>query len=123
MGWFLYVVSIVFVVIGAVLILYTDSFRTWLGSVLDKRSIRPLGVIPLIFGILMIISAAWSEVFWLILILGVLILAKGIYLVFGSREHIDRATAWWFGNASDRLHRFCGLILVILGATILSWVG
>jgi hypothetical protein len=70
----------------------------------------------------MVISAAWSEIFWLILILGVLILAGGVYLLFGSRERIDTATTWWVEEVSDRSYRFCGLVLVVLGTAMFSWI-
>jgi len=122
MVWFLYVVSILFVVLGAVLVLYTDWIRKSMKSGLGKKNTRLLGLIPLVFGILMVISAAWSEVFWLILIIGVIILAGGAYLLFGSKEKLDTAITWWLGKASDRSYRFWGLILIILGIALLSWI-
>lgn len=122
MVWFLYLVSILFVAIGAVFILYTDWIRKSLRGVLEKKNIRLLSPIPLVFGILMIISAGWSEVFWLILLLGLIALAKGLYLLFSPRNQIDMVISWWFEKASDQLYRFWGLISLVLGIALLSWI-
>jgi hypothetical protein len=122
MTWFLYLVSIVLVVIGGVIILWTDWTRETLKGVLARKSIRLLGLIPLVFGILLVISSGWSEIFWLVFLLGLIALAKGAYLLFGSREQIDTATSWWLDKASDQLHRLSGLISLVLGMALLSWI-
>ena len=122
MGWFLYGVSVIFVVIGACVVLYTDWVRGRITWVLGHRQSHLFGLIPLIFGVLMAISAAWSEVFWLVLILGLIALAKGLYLLFARRSQIRVLAAWLAGRPSDQVVRFGGLIMVVLGTTLLSWI-
>ena len=122
MVWFLYGASIFFVVIGAGVILYTDWIREWTKRALGHKNIHILGLIPLIFGVLMVISAAWSEVFWLVLILGLIALAKGLYLLFAKREQVRLLAAWLMDKPSDQVLRLGGLIMVVLGTTLLSWI-
>jgi len=122
MTWFLYLVSVVLVVVGVVLVLYTDWMRESLKAVLFQKRFRFLSSIPLAFGILLIISAGWSEIFWLVFLLGVIALAKGLYLLFGSRVNIERALHWWLDKASNQLYRLSGVISLVLGMALLSWV-
>lgn len=122
MTWFLYLVSIVFVVIGAVLILYTDWTRKSLEGLVAKKNFRLLGLVPLVFGILLIISAGWSEIFWLVFLLGLIALAKGVYLLLGPKDQMGTAITWWLGKASDQLYRLSGVICLVLGTALLSWI-
>jgi len=122
MAWFLYLVSILWVIMGAVFVLYTDWTRKFLKGMLMTKNVRVLGLIPLVFGILVAISAGWSEVFLLIFLLGLIIAAKGFYLLFGPRKQIDLIISWWLDKASDQLYRFWGLIVLVLGIALLSWI-
>jgi len=122
MAWFLYLVSILWVVMGAVFVLYTDWTRKFLKGMFETKNVRVLGLIPLVFGILMVISAGWSEIFLLIFLLGLIAMAKGFYLLFGPRKQTDLIISWWLDKASDQLYRFCGLIVLVLGIALLSWI-
>ncbi|NIQ38403.1 MAG: hypothetical protein GTN81_07435 [Proteobacteria bacterium] len=122
MGWFLYVMSILWVVFGTVSILYTDWLREFLKEHLENKNPRFLSPIPLVLGILLVISAGWSEIFWLVFLLGLLAVAKGLYLLVGPRGQIDMVVAWWSGEASERLYRFSGIIALVLGIALLSWI-
>jgi uncharacterized protein YjeT (DUF2065 family) len=122
MVWFLYAASVVFVVIGAFVVLYTDWARAWIKRVLGHKQTHLFGLIPLVFGVLMIISAAWSEVFWLVLILGLIALAKGLYLLFARRGQIRLLAGWLTDRPSDQVLRLGGLIMVVLGTTLFSWI-
>jgi uncharacterized protein YjeT (DUF2065 family) len=122
MVWFLYGASVLFVVLGAFVVLYTDWAQAWMKRVLGHKHTHLFGLIPLVFGVLMAISAAWSEVFWLVLILGLIALAKGLYLLFARREQVRVLAAWLMDEPSDQVLRLGGLIMVVLGTTLLSWI-
>lgn len=122
MAWFLYLISIIWVILGSVLVLYTDRSRGFLKGLVKKRDFRVLGPVPLGFGVLLVISAGWSEVFWLIFLLGLIAVAKGLYLLFGPRSQVQTLITWWCEEASDQLYRFCGLICLVLGIALLSWI-
>ncbi len=122
MAWFLYLVSIIWIVMGTVLVLYTEWVRKSLKERLEKTNYRFLSPIPLVFGILLVISAGWCEVFWLIFLLGLIGVAKGLYLFLAPKSQIDMVLSWWFDEASDRVYRFTGLICLVLGIALLSWI-
>jgi len=122
MVWFLYGASVFFVVLGALVVLYTDWARVWLKRVLGHKHAHLFGLIPLTFGVLLAISAAWSEIFWFVLILGLIALAKGLYLLLAKREQARVLAAWLTAGPSDQVLRLGGLIMVVLGTALLSWV-
>jgi len=122
MVWFLYGASVFFVVLGALVVLYTDWARVWLKRVLGHKHAHLFGLIPLTFGVLLAISAAWSEIFWFVLILGLIALAKGLYLLFARKAQIRVLATWLADRPSDQVVRLGGLIMVVLGTTLLSWI-
>jgi uncharacterized protein YjeT (DUF2065 family) len=63
-----------------------------------------------------------KEMFWLVFVLGVLGILKGVFLIIGPSAHIKQLLDWWFRKASERTIRLNGLISVILGTAILSYL-
>ncbi len=122
MAWFLYLVSIIWIIMGTVLVLYTDWIRSSLKELVEKKNYRFLSPIPFVFGVLLVISAGWSEFFWLIFLLGLVGVAKGLYLFLAPKNQLEIVMKWWFDEASDRLYRFVGLICLVLGIALLSWI-
>ena len=122
MIWFLYGFALFWIAVGSLFILYTDESRRVLRNVMGEVMPRPLAFVPMVVGILLIISARASGAFWFILILGLLAVGKGLYLLLAPRGQTKALLAWWLNSAQDRTYRFWGLIIVVLGMAILSWV-
>jgi hypothetical protein len=57
-------------------------------------------------------------ILWLALILGVLALAKGLYVAFGPLVRIRQILDWWFYRTDETTIRLWGLIIFILGMTL-----
>jgi uncharacterized protein YjeT (DUF2065 family) len=122
MIWFLYGFALFWIAAGSLFILYTDESRRVLRNVMGEVMPRPLAFVPMLVGILLIISARASGAFWFILVLGLLGIGKGIYFLLAPRSQTKALLAWWLNSAQDRTYRFWGLIIVVLGMAILSWV-
>jgi uncharacterized protein YjeT (DUF2065 family) len=119
----LYILAILWIVAGTFLVLYTESTKEFLKKLFLTDHFRWLAVLPLIFGILLVVGAFYhKEMFWLVFILGVLGLLKGVFLIIGPSAQIKKLLEWWFHKASDRTIRLNGLISVILGTAILSYL-
>lgn len=117
----LYIIAILWIVIGVFIILYTERTMKILRKLFFIEKVRLLSILPIIFGIVLIIGAfVCTQVFFLSFILGVLALLKGLYLVMGPLSQIKRIMDWWFNKASDSYIRLCGLIIFILGIAVLS---
>jgi len=117
----LYIVAILWIVIGVFVILFTERTMKVLKKLFFIEKVRVLSIFPIIFGIVLIIGAfVCTQIFFLSLILGVLALLKGLYFVVGPLSQIKRLMDWWFNKASDSYIRLCGLIIFVLGIAILS---
>ena len=122
MKWFLYLMSTYFIIAGAILILYTDWLRRLLQKMLRGVNLRWLFPLPLIFGVLFILSKDLVPYSWFIIVIGTLLIAKGVYLLLSPKKHTDTIINWWIDNAQDITYRLWGLIILILGITLFSWI-
>jgi len=122
MIWFLYGLALFWIATGTLFILYTEESRRVLRNLMGEMRPRFLAFIPMVVGVLLIISAKASGASWFIIILGLLAIGKGIYFLLAPRGQIRALFDWWFGSAQDRTYRFWGLIMVLLGTVIISWL-
>jgi uncharacterized protein YjeT (DUF2065 family) len=119
----LIVVAFIWIILGIFLIIYTSQTRRIMQKVFSPDDIKPLAVIPAVFGIVLVIGAFYhKEMFWLALILGLIAILKGVYLFTGPVNQIDKILDWWFNRAGEVTFRLCGLILFTLGLTLLSYL-
>ena len=116
----LYFVAILWIVIGTFLIVYTERTMEVLKKLLFIERVRLLAILPIIFGIILIVGAFAYKIFWLSLILGLLSLIKGVYLVIGPLPQIKALINWWCNTASAGIIRLCGLIIFALGMVLIS---
>ena len=119
----LYVLAILWIVVGTFLVLYTESTQEVLKKLFFTDHFRWLAPLPLVFGILLLVGAfSHKEMFWLVFVLGVVGILKGVFLIIGPSAKIKELFDWWFHKASERTIRLIGLISVILGTAILSYL-
>jgi len=122
MIWVLYVLAFFWIAAGTLFILYTEESRRFLENSMAKVNPKFLAFIPMGVGILLILAARASGATWFILILGLLAIGKGVYFLFGPRGQTKALFDWWFKSAQDRTYRLSGLIMVLLGMVVLSWM-
>jgi len=117
----LYIISILWIVLGTFLVIYTERTRKVLKKLFLIDNVKLLAFYPFIFGLILVVGAFYyTEMFWLAFILGLLGIVKGLYLVIGPSSHVKGLLEWWLNRASDGTSRLFGLIYFILGSAILS---
>jgi uncharacterized protein YjeT (DUF2065 family) len=134
MKWVLYAISFLWIILGAVQILYTEKSTAVLKKLMAERNPKVLAVVPFLIGILLCIGALWHYEYavekavsfwrplWFVFALGLIACIKGIIFFLLPPEKTKKALHWWFYEASDRFIRLWGLILVVLGIAILTWI-
>ena len=122
MSWFLYLISIAWISIGSCAILYTGDSRNTLKRSLSAMNRKVLSVLPLAFGVLMIVAASDSLHPWLIRILGLLGLIKGVFIIANPMALYEKSVQWFLESVSDQAYRLTGILTIILGTAILSWI-
>jgi len=120
----MYVVSVLWIAMGAFLVIDTRRARELLDRLYRVKNVRVLGVLPIVFGVIFVVGAFFfSKMFWLAFILGVLALLKGVYLFLGREAQIKSLIEWWCQRASEQTVRLFGLIAYTLGCAVLSYLG
>ena len=122
MKWFLYLISFCCIAAGSCFILYTLQFRDLLKNALSKRYEKIISVSAIIVGLLLIISAFQAQGFWLIVILGVIAIGKGLFVLFNPKNSFDNIRNWYLNTASDQTYRLFGIILIVIGTVIITWI-
>ena len=122
MKWFLYAFSLIWISFGAGIIIYTHESKSMIKGLVTNLDRRILSVLPAIFGVFLIIAAPESRHSWFIRLIGILAVLKGGFIFWNPQNLYDKMVSWYLNSVSDQTFRFLGIITLILGTVILSWI-
>ena len=122
MKWFLYAFSLIWISFGAGIIIYTRESKSMIKSLVADLDRRLLSVLPAIFGVFLIIAATESRHSWFIRLIGILAVLKGGFIFWNPQNLYNKILDWYLNSLSDQTFRFFGIIILILGTVILSWI-
>ena len=122
MTGFLYAFSLLWVSFGAGFIIYTRESKSMIKRLVADLDRRILSALPAILGIFLIISASESRHSWFIRLIGILAVLKGGFIFWNPQNLYDKTVDWYLNSVSDQTFRFFGIIILILGTVILSWI-
>ncbi len=120
MEWVIYLVGVLWIALGCYYILYTTNARENAMLVMDHVDRHLLAVAAAVFGAVLIAAAFYTRFTAPVIFIGLLGIAKGIYLFVnpgGTYQVVRR----WYGEASDQTYRFFGILFLILGTAFISW--
>ena len=121
MTWLLMAIGLLWVALGALLILYTAPAREALSGVLARWDRRLMAVGAGVLGVLLLAAAGPARQTGVVAALGALALAKGLVFFFNPRGVYERLIDWYRRAADDQVHRFIGILLLVLGTALFSW--
>ena len=122
MKWFLYVISFFWISIGCCTILYINETRNVVRNILNKIDRKVLSAFEAIIGILLLLSATASHHSWFIRLIGFLAVMEGGIIFLIPKNLYDELIDWYLNSASDQTYRLFGIISIILGTAVLSWI-
>ena len=122
MKWLLYAISFLWITAGSWFIIYTTESRNVMKRLFDKTDRKILSVFPAIIGILLFISASWSLHSWFLRLLGIMAVIKGGIIFFNPKNLYDEMMNWYLNSLSDQTYRFFGIVMIIIGTAVLSWI-
>ncbi len=122
MEWFLYFVSFAWVAAGAGLILYTGELRGAIASHVVESRRKAFAVAALVFGVLLVAAAGRCRYSWFVVVLGLAAVGKAVALWIDPSGIFEKVRGWYLETASDQTLRFMGIVLLILGTALFSWV-
>jgi len=122
MRLFLYAISLLWVAIGCFTILYTSESRNVVKSIINNIDRKVLSAFEAIIGILLLFSATASHHSWFIRLIGFMAVIEGGLIFFIPKNLYDELIDWYLNSVSDQTYRLFGIISIILGTAVLSWV-
>ena len=122
MKGFLYVISFFCIAMGCCTILYTEETRKFVKSIFSEIDRKFISVFELIIGILLLISATASRQSWFIRLFGLMAIIEGGVIFFIPKNLYDDLMDWYLNSASDQTYRLFGILSLVLGIAILSWI-
>ena len=118
----LYVLGILWVVLGALAILYTQQFRSKSDMLLKQVDPRYFAVLALLGGILLLAASPASRNAWFVRLLGLMAMAKSGLLFVNPAGLYEKTVHWYVDRMSDQAYRFWGIVMLIIGTAVISWV-
>lgn len=121
MKYVVYLLGFLWIAAGAIAILYTDDYKAFLKGLLTRMDRTVLALIPAVFGLLLLFAASSTGHSWFIGLIGVLGIVKGVLIYFnpGGLFEISKN---WMDTLSDQGYRLVGIIALVLGTVVISWI-
>lgn len=117
-----YLLGFMYIAICSFLILYTretvNAFNKWF----HRCELRYLSIIPAVVGLLFLMSANATCYPWVFRIIAVIAFAEAVLALINPRQIYSRMVDWYFGALSDRTQRLFGILGIIFGTVILTWI-
>jgi len=122
MKWILYAISLLWIASGAGAILYTAQWRNLMKVLFEKTSCRIWGGVETGGGFLLLLAASASRIPWAVAALGIVAMAEGVLFLLNPGDAARKLTTWYVEALSDQAHRLIGIIALVLGTAVLSWI-
>jgi uncharacterized protein YjeT (DUF2065 family) len=119
---FLYAVSLLCIATGCCTILYTSETRHFLKRFFNEVNRKILSVFEVAMGVLLLVSATASQQPWFIRLIGLLAVIEGVLIFLLPKNLYDELVNWYVDSASGQTYRLFGILSLILGSAMLTWV-
>ena len=117
MKWFIVLAGIFWISIGLFGLVSTKKATLALSNLVKNTKRQPLGLLSLIFGVLLLISASSARESWFVLALGIMACLKGASLVLMPEKKLRAVMDWWLA-APEIVHRWWAAFVLILGVVM-----
>ena len=106
----------------ACLILYTRESLNVLKGMFSTYPLKQLSAIPAGYALLFLISASATAQPWVFRIIGLLAAVEAVVAFINPQKIYSQMLEWYFGNVSAQVNRLFGIIGIIFGTVILTWI-
>ena len=104
------------------MILYTSETNNFIKRMIKEIDLRILSIFPFVAGILFLLSASVCSYPWVIRFIGLMSLVEGVLAFTNPNNLYGRILDWYLDSLSDQTHRLFGIISIIFGTAVLSWI-
>lgn len=103
---------------AVVLLVKPDLYRKLIKLLARGRLMYIPAALVIVFGVIFLVYARACNIPWLIIVFGLIMLAKGIWLFAVKIDNV-RATMQWLQERGDTTLRILGILALAIGAVIL----
>ena len=103
---------------AVVLLIRPDLYRKAVKLLARGRLIYIPAALVIVFGVIFLVYARACNIPWLIIVFGLLMLTKGIWLFVTKIENV-KAAMQWLQECGDTTLRILGILALAIGAVIL----
>jgi uncharacterized protein YjeT (DUF2065 family) len=121
MKFIVYLLGFLWIAAGAIAILYTDTYKASIKGFLTRMERTWLALVPAVIGLLLMLAASSTSHRGFILLIGFLGIAKGV-LIYFNPAGIYETSKNWLDTLSDQGYRLVGIIALVLGTVVISWI-
>jgi hypothetical protein len=110
------------IAISSFLILYTRETVSTVKGWFQTYPLKYLSALPAVFGVLFLISASATTHPWVFRILALLAFCEAVVAFTNPQKIYSRMLDWYFEKVSGQTNRLFGVIGIIIGTVILTWI-
>ncbi|MCP4746860.1 MAG: hypothetical protein GY874_12090 [Desulfobacteraceae bacterium] len=122
MQWFLYFVGTIWIVFGCCSILYTAQTRQQFHKILTESNRKTIAIITFAASILLVISGQATVHVWFVRVLGLAGIVKAVLIFLNPNEIYAKWTTAVLDSTSDQTYKLIGIIIIIFGTALFSWI-
>jgi len=121
MKYIVYLLGFLWIAAGTIAILYTDDYKAYLKGLMNRLDRKMLAIIPAVFGLLLLVAASSTNHSGFIGLIGVLGIVKAI-LIYFNPGNLFEISKDWLDTLSNQGYRLVGIIALVLGTVVISWI-
>lgn len=121
MQYIIYLLGFLWIAAGAIAILYTEGYKAVVNGLMTRMNRMYLALIPAVFGLLLLIAASSTSHGWFVGLIGIVGIVKGA-LIYFNPGGIFETSKKWMHTLSDQGYRLMGIIALVLGTVVISWI-
>jgi len=90
--------------------------------IIKTTNLKIIAVLPFTAGILLLLRSSASHYPWFIRLIGIFAIIKGAFIFSNPNEIANKLNDWYLNSLSDQTFRLFGIIAILLGSAVFSWV-
>ncbi|MFC1631466.1 hypothetical protein ACFL2I_02825 [Candidatus Omnitrophota bacterium] len=117
MGWFVALLGIFWITIGILGLVAHKKLNLAMTNFVKNTKRQQLGLISLIFGVVLLVSAGSVRETWFVLALGIIACLKGATTIMISDQKLKAIIDWWLA-APEIVQKWWAVLVLVLGVAM-----
>jgi uncharacterized protein YjeT (DUF2065 family) len=117
-----YLLGLWHIALGTYLVLHTKETVNWLNGLFHTYQLKYLSVIPAAIALQFLVAAPATTHSWVFRIFGLLAAVEAAVAFANPKKIYSEMLEWYFTNVSGKTNRLFGMVCIVFGTVILTWI-